>query len=231
MGETVLDGTPLSTVLSWATADELATAGTRWLCDLAGETTPTDPREWRERLVGSRMREFVRIYEEVVSDHELTAARASLARLGWLPLVCEHRDFAPWNLLVGRGDELNVLDWESAEQRGLPLCDLTYFLAYLAFFLEGAMKSRRFVQVYRRTFDPSTRMGSLASKQISTYCAALRIPQEARQPLRLFTWMIHSFSEYHRLVMDVGGRPSAERLRSGLFLSLWREELNLGAEL
>jgi hypothetical protein len=231
VGETVLDGKPLSTALRWATADELATAGAHWLRDLAGETTPSDPNEWWERLVGSRSREFARLYEGVVSDHELKAAQASLASLGWLPLVCEHRDFAPWNILLGRDGKLNVLDWESAEQRGLPLCDLTYFLAYWAFFLEGAMKSRRFVKAYRRIFDPSTPTGSLASKQISAYCAALRIPLEARQPLRLYTWMIHSFSEHQGLVMDVGGRPSVERLRSGLFLALWREELNAGAEL
>jgi hypothetical protein len=43
--------------------------------------------------------------------------------------------------------------------------------------------------------------------------------------------MIHSFSEYRSLVADVGDRPSAERLRSGLFLALWREELNAGAAL
>jgi hypothetical protein len=101
----------------------------------------------------------------------------------------------------------------------------------LAFFLEGAMKSRRFIDSYRRIFDPRTRIGALAAKQISAYCAALRIPHEATQPLRLLTWIIHSFSEHRRLVMDVGGPPRAEQLNSGFFLALWREELRVGAEL
>jgi hypothetical protein len=231
VGETVLDGEPLGTALRWSNADELAAASTRWLCDLAGHAMPVDPSEWWERLVGAPSREFARLYGEVVSAAEFAAAERRVATLGRLPLICEHRDFSPWNVLLGRDRQLRVLDWESAEQQGLPLCDLTYFLAYAGFFLERAMKSGRFVQTYRRLLDPGTRLGSLTSRQISTYCEALSIPREAAHPLRLLTWMIHSFSEYRSLVADVGDRPSAERLRSGLFLALWREELNAGAAL
>jgi hypothetical protein len=63
VGETVVDGTPLGTVLRWSSADELAGAGRRWLCDLAGEHPPAvDPTLWRERLIDAPRREFARLH-------------------------------------------------------------------------------------------------------------------------------------------------------------------------
>ena len=63
-----------------------------------------------------------------------------------MPETFEHRDCSPWNLLVTTSGELAVLDWESAEQNGLPAIDLVYFLAYLAFFMDGAMKTGNFIK-------------------------------------------------------------------------------------
>lgn len=44
------------------------------------------------------------------------------------PIVTEHGDLAPWNLLnVGRG-ELSAVDWEYGNTSGFPWIDLTYYL-------------------------------------------------------------------------------------------------------
>jgi hypothetical protein len=230
VGETVVDGTPLGTVLRWSSADDLAGAGRRWLCDLAGERpSAVDSAAWRERLVDAPSREFARLHAGVVSEQELAEAERRITAIGGLPLVCEHRDFSPWNVLRARDGALRVLDWESAEDRGLPLRDLTYFLTYVGFFLEGAMRSGRYVETYRHLLDRDTRLGTLAARETAAYREALGIPAAAAHPLRLLTWMVHSFSEYRSLAADAGGAPSTERLRSGLFLTLWKEELARGA--
>src|SRR5436190_718658 len=90
--------------------------------------------------------------------------RARLAALGDLPLVCEQRDFSPWNVLIAADGALVVLDWESAETEGLPGMDLIYFLAYLAFFLDGAMESGRFRESYRAALDPATFTGAVQAE-------------------------------------------------------------------
>src|SRR5918996_2722791 len=58
----------------------------------------------------------------------LEAARSVLAGTagGPLPLGLVHGDFAPWNVFV-RGSRVGVLDWESADRRGLPYWDLWHF--------------------------------------------------------------------------------------------------------
>ena len=73
----------------------------------------------------------------MVEAASLAEARRLLTRLEGLPLVCEHRDFSPWNLFVHAGDRLAVFDWESSEPEGLPLLDLIYFLTYMASALRG----------------------------------------------------------------------------------------------
>jgi hypothetical protein len=42
-------------------------------------------------------------------------------------------------------------------------------------------------------------------------------------------WLIHSRSEYRRLVGDSGGAPQPARLRHSLFVALWEEELGQSA--
>jgi hypothetical protein len=139
----------------------------------------------------------------------MQATRAILATLGDLPLVCEQRDCSPWNVLLDSAGELVILDWESAEPRGLPLLDLVYFLTYLMFFLDGAMESQRFTESYRAMLDPTTFTGRIVAECQLRYLTCVGLDSSVLRPLRLLTWLIH-----------LRGHPRE------LFVRLWEEELS-----
>jgi hypothetical protein len=77
------------------------------------------------------------------------------------PVVWQHRDFTPWNLLLDDADRLRVLDWEGARP-GPALCDLLHFAGHwdelearavtpqerIRAFLEGSSASRREIARY-----------------------------------------------------------------------------------
>jgi hypothetical protein len=60
-----------------------------------------------------------------------------------VPLVIEHGDLAPPNLLRRRGGGLGVIDWEVADVDGLPLGDLLFFAAFVAGDPSGASAAAR----------------------------------------------------------------------------------------
>jgi hypothetical protein len=119
-----------------------------------------------------------------------------------------------------------VLDWESACPAGLPLLDLVYFLTYLGFFRDGAMRSGSFEASYRRLLNPSTLTGRVFAERIARYAAQLDLPRDAIPILRMFTWLLHTRSDHVRLFGDSGGNPSPDALRKSLFLRLLREEVS-----
>jgi aminoglycoside phosphotransferase len=60
-----------------------------------------------------------------------TAAILKTVGDGELPVVIEHGDLAPPNLLRLRGGGLGAVDWEVADLHGLPLGDLLFFAAFV----------------------------------------------------------------------------------------------------
>jgi len=129
-------------------------------------------------------------------------------------------------VLVDSAGALAVLDWESAELNGLPALDLIYFLSYLAFFLEGAMETRRFAATYRATLDPASATGAVVAECLQRYATQVGIDLAALHPLRLLTWLIHSRSEYRQLTAEQGGQPYRAARRDSVFVSLWAAELD-----
>jgi hypothetical protein len=226
LGETVVSGQPLHLLLKTRGYPALAHAATDWLIGLAGQPRTSPRSVWWDRLVASVLVDFTASFGGVARPAMLDETVRALERLDGLPLVCEHRDFSPWNVLMRPSGDLAVLDWESAEPEGLPLLDLVYFLTYLAFFQCGAMKSGRFRGAYRASLDPSTPIGRVVSTCLRRYVEAIDLDPAAVQPLRMLTWLVHARSEHRRLAADAGGTPSPEALRRSLFLSLWRMELS-----
>jgi Phosphotransferase enzyme family len=225
VGETFVRGRPLSDGLGPSTLRPLAAAVTDWLVGLAGDA-PLAPRAaWFERLVEAPLATLEQQYAGVVAADELAAARAALAALPDLPLVVEHRDCSPWNVLVRTAGGLSVVDWESSEPDGLPGVDLAYFLSYAALFHDGAPELPAALAAYERSLDPATSTGRVVAECESHYCERLGLEPAVLAPLRLLCWAVHCRSEFRHAELDAAKAPTAERLSRGLFLTLFRSEL------
>jgi hypothetical protein len=229
VGETAVVGVSLADAVREENFAELARKGTDWLAALAGRPELSAPEAWRHRLVEPVIAQFEADFGEVLDRALLAESKRILAGLGELPLVCEQRDFSPWNVLLAANGKIMVLDWESAEPDGLAGCDLVYFLAHLSFAIDRAGRTGRFRESYRQFLDRFSRTGAVAGECISLYTSRVGLPESALRPLRVLVWMLHSRSEYEHLAADVMGRPAPDALRQSVFLSLWEEEVRHGA--
>jgi glycosyltransferase involved in cell wall biosynthesis len=209
--------------------EDVALRVTRLLIELARDRPQS--ADWRQRLVAEPLAWFEEHFGPSLDRTQLSPhtgekyVRSLLDGLGELPGACEHRDCSPWNLLLTPGGDPVLLDWESAEPAGLPGPDLVYFLANCAFVLDKALESGRSRESYARLLDPATPHGRVAAAATAAYTAALGISSEDFRRLRLFTWVLHSASDYRHLQLESRGEPSPEALRGSVFFGLVEEEL------
>lgn len=225
LAESAVHGRPLIEELTPATFGELARSVTGWLAALAGAGEPQPASEWWDRLVGEPLAAFERDFGAAAGADTVGRARQRLEGLGDLPQVCEHRDCSPWNVVLTGAGTPGLLDWESAEPRGLPGLDLAYFLANAAFVLDGALDSGRTRESYVRLLDPTSPYGAEAARCEREYRNRLELSAETFSRLRLLAWIVHSRSDYRHLEMETSGPPGAETLRGTMFLGLVEAEL------
>lgn len=225
IAETAIDGRPLLSALTPRTFPELALKLTDWLIQLAGTDSPQPRSEWLPRLVAKPLDGFEKRFAPVAGAEAAARVREQLDRLPDLPLVCEHRDCSPWNVLLTASGEPALLDWESAEPQGLPGLDLVYFLANAAFVVEGTLESGRTREAYARLLDPTSPTGQVFARCGSRYCDRLGIAPETLARLRSLCWIVHSRSDYRHLEMDTNAPPEPSALRGSLYLGLLQEDL------
>jgi hypothetical protein len=225
LGETAVGGVPLLGQLNRDTFSARAAQVTDWLAELAGAAQSAQRTEWWQRLVDEPRHAFEQTFGGIVGASDAKRAREILSSLGDLPLVCEHRDFSPWNVLIDDDGELAVLDWESAEPSGLPGLDLMYFLTYGAFLVDGALDSGRTRESYAAALDRRTFTGAIVERCQRSYCERVGLDPELLRPLRLLCWIVHSRSDYRHLELEAAAPPDRDMLRNAFFLGLWRAEL------
>jgi aminoglycoside phosphotransferase (APT) family kinase protein len=179
---------------------------------------------WSARVEQAIAR-FAETFGAVIDKMMLEETARVIAHLEHVPTVIEHRDFGPWNILIDDAGALMVLDWESSRVRGLPLLDLIYFVTYMAFFVYGAMVSRRFAESYRATLDPRSTTGAVRAELVLQYRERFGISIDAERALRALCWIEHADSEFRHFTADAGGRPTEDALRASVFVQLWKEEI------
>ncbi len=175
--------------------------------------------------------------EKEAMEWLMTLARSNLAqaRALPLPLVFNHNDLGPFNVLVGRaGDLTGLLDWEFAA-RGLPLSDLFYFLNLYgresgltkgagqnwgsrlaaAGMLEGNQQRANL-----STFNNLSLFEELARSYIHQYCQKLAISRRWLPVLMALTLIQHARNEQAALsVNQAAEQAGLTRLQAGPILT------------
>jgi aminoglycoside phosphotransferase (APT) family kinase protein len=112
-----------------------------WLASLHARTArlravPGSPA-WLEHVDAplERFASCFEVGEPVVRLLERLRAHAAAAASG-LPIVTEHRDLGPWNVLIDDG-RIRVIDWEAARD-GPAMTDLVYAILHWSFVANGA---------------------------------------------------------------------------------------------
>lgn len=224
IGESARTGVPLSAILTHGNYSRLAARVEEWSSALAAPALGSPPEPAWDRLIAPALERFATEFAPVLDEDHLQRTRAGLGALGPLPVVCEQRDFSPWNVFES-AEGLVVLDWESGEPRGLPALDLIYFATHAAYYLERAWITGRYEDAYATAWSRDSALGRVNHACIERYLRRLGVDKSVLRPLRLFAWVLHAHSDYLHLRSDLGSAPGAAQLRTSRFLRLYEAEL------
>lgn len=130
------------------------------------------------------------------------------------PLVFQHGDPGPWNMMVTPSGQVAVLDWEAAEPQGIPLWDLFYFLRSYALDIARAGGVNDGLHGYKQQFLADTPLSSLVVETVQRYCQAIDLPTALILPLFYTCWMHRALKEATRLPVN--------KVDSGRFVNLLR---------
>lgn len=216
VGESVIEGVPFRQK-SGATADcPYGKAALQWFLELGAATADAQaatPSEVGEAL-GRLLHRFLEIYQPTTEQHDFLAQQ--IAKLGQsgvpVPLVFQHGDPGPWNMLVTPHGRVAVLDWEAAEAAGMPSWDLFYFMR--SYSLDAARKLgiNKRLAGFKHQFLDDTPLSRLYIKTMARYCQATGLDGRLIEPLFYTCWMHRSLKESMRL------EPA--KLKQGHFVNL-----------
>lgn len=215
VGESCIPGTQVSKILTKKNYRDLALKTTSWLIELGVETRTTN-RHGTE-LSDSVLSELITHLD--ISDGMAQRTGTIIKGLRLRYSVCEHRDFAPQNVLIDTEGNLGVIDWEESRLIGIPALDLIFFLILLSLNLENVWRTGKHREAYRNLLNPDTFTGGVFSECTDLYLSKLEIDPGEKDGLRILailTWIHTHKAEF------VNNQPS---LSSHVFYHLWEEEL------
>jgi aminoglycoside phosphotransferase len=220
--ETAVPGSPIR--LRAASAAQKIDKVVDWLIGFHRATMRSSQSAWYDRLADQPSKRFLALLPGDSAERQLierTASIAGVLRDQAVPLVFEHADFCPPNILVRPDGAIGIVDWELAEPDGLPALDLFFFLAAAAFARDAASTETDYLTSFRRAFFGRS---AWAAPYISRYARSIGLPPSLLGPLFVLCW--------GRYVMTLAGRlhdvdagllapDTIEWIRSNRYYALW----------
>ena len=179
---------------------------------------------WFERLADDPGKRFLTLLHGNATERRLidrTARIAATLRDWDVPLVFEHGDFSPPNILVDHDGTIGIVDWELAQPDGLPALDLFFFLAAAGFARDGASTEEGYLSSFRRTFFGRS---AWARPYITRYTHRLGLSRPLLEPLFVLCWSRYVTTLAGRLHDIEGGILDSDTtawLRSNRYYALW----------
>jgi Phosphotransferase enzyme family len=131
----------------------------------------------------------------------LTRVFAPLTAAGdAVPAVFLHGDPTTFNMLVGAGGGVGLVDWENAEPAGPPLWDVVYFAsAWAQWRLAGSRRRVTPARLLSRLLDPATPEGALAHDASAAQRRAFELDDELTGALVAGFWLYMAVREAPRM--------------------------------
>lgn len=226
VGETYIDGKFLGEVRDVNKLPGYVKKLTDWLIDLAKKTATHMPGDCRNAHISPLTEVLDRAMPNPTDKNIVDKAVDTIKNLEIPAFVCEHRDFAPWNILVTADEQFGVLDWESSRLDGIPGLDLVYFLTYLCIYIEKAWTTEKALECYKKMLDSDTYLGRICRDSFNLYANEVGLSTQSYKPLRIMTWATHLASLSGRLEDDNLNYGEVGHDARSLFLSLIEYEMS-----
>lgn len=227
--ETALTGQVMTGSLVQRNPLEFVEAVMLWLIKFHQTTRQTGKsnRGWFHRLVEDPCTQFLESMSNSIQEYrliKLTQKHIRNLQRTDLPVVFEHGDLGPPNILLCTDGTIGVVDWELAEPEGFPALDLFFLLALIGFARQRCRKKADYLAAFQSTFFGKN---PWAKPYINTYGEKLNIAPEILQGLFLFCWSRCVMNIAQRLrAFDSSGGVFSDKaafwLRSNRYYALWQ---------
>jgi aminoglycoside phosphotransferase len=226
--ETALAGRLLGPALLRRETTRYVDAVVAWLIGLAATRRNGSEPGWYERLLERPLRDVAESLPLPADEVDLVKRTLELVeplREAELPDVVEHGDLSYPNLIWTGENHFGVVDWELAEEHGLPLHDLAYFLTYATFALRRPADTTAQVAAFHDAFFAG---GGWARARVEAYARELALDRELLTPLFVSCWA----RSVARLVERIGGEEAAPMseetvawIQQNRYYALWRHAI------
>lgn len=209
-----------------------------WLVEVheASFVSNTADSDWFERLVQRPLCYFqqtIELNKEEIRLVRRTEELLASLRNANLSLGFEHGDLSHPNVMRLRSGGPGVVDWEQADPRGLPICDLFFFLAYAAFALHRSREKENHLAAIQQAFF---RRDSWARPYIEEYAERFQLAGSVLAPLFVLCWFRYLVGQLMRLsaAPDPQARIQDETiqwLRKNRYYGIWQHAVTHAVDL
>jgi Phosphotransferase enzyme family len=218
LGETAIDGVFFRERTHRTPNCPFAHAAADWLVELGAATA--HPPSGGAAVVGAALErllaDFKAVYRIGESHERFLAEQVAVVAQAdnGLPVVFQHGDPGPWNLMVTADGAPAFLDWEAAEPEGMPLWDLFHFLRSYGLAVSRAAGTHDPMRSFEQQFLADSELGPFVVRATRSACAATGLSPRLVEPLFHLCWM-------HRAIKEAA-RFSPERVDEGRYVNLLR---------